>query len=68
MGLLVWTHPQGTRGLGPTNPRVISVDLHTTIDEFHSFPKPYGIKRITHQALYASPQPNILAMWDIPHM
>ena len=30
----------------------MSVDLHTTHDVFHSFPKPYGSRRITHQALY----------------
>ena len=29
MGPLVWTHPQGTCGLGPANPRVTSIDLHT---------------------------------------
>ena len=38
MGPLVWIHPQGTRGLGTTNPRVMSVYLHTTHEEFRSFP------------------------------
>ena len=64
----LWTHPQGTRRLELTNPRVMSVDLHTTLDESLFFPKPYGIRRIAHQALYASLQSNILAMWDLPHM
>lgn len=68
MGPLVLTYPQGTHGLGPTNPRVISADLHTILDEFNSFQKPYGVKRITQQALYSSPQLNILMMWDPPHM
>ena len=25
---LMWIHPQGTRGLGPTNPQIMIVDLH----------------------------------------
>ena len=60
----MWTHPWGTHELRPTNPRVISIDLHPTLDEFHSFPKPYGIRRIPQQASYTKPQPNILAMWN----
>ena len=50
----VWTHPQGTHGLWPTNPRVMSVELHITHDEFYSFPKPYGIRRITHRIINKS--------------
>ena len=34
VGLLVWTHPRGTHGLGPTNLRVMSVDLHTHLMRF----------------------------------
>ena len=30
--------------------------------------KPYRIRRITHQALYASPQPTISVMWALSHM
>ena len=34
MDLLMWTHSQGTRGLGAINPRVMSIDLHTYLMEF----------------------------------
>ena len=68
MGPVVWIHTRGTQMLGPTNPRIMSVDLHTTLDEFHYFPKANSIRRINHQALYTTPQPNILTMWDLPHM
>ena len=68
MSPLVWTHPQGTHRLGPTNPQLMSIDLYTTLDQFHYFPKPYGFRKITYQVLYSSPQPNILLMWDLPYM
>ena len=56
VGSLLWTHSQGTHGLGPTNPQAIGMDLHTILDEFHCYPKPYGNKRITHYILYTSLQ------------
>ena len=58
MGPLVWIHSRGIYGLGPTNPRVMSIDLHITFDKFHSFQKPYGIKRIAHQPY------GISVMWE----
>ena len=52
-GPMLWTRPwvTHTHGLGPTNPRVMIINLHTTHDEFNSFPKSYGTRRIRHQAL-----------------
>ena len=46
----------------------MSVGLHTTLYEFHSFLKQYGIRIITHQTLYTTLQPIILAMWNLPHI
>ena len=34
----------------------------------YSFSKPYGTKRIAHQALYTCLQSTILAMWDLSQM
>ena len=50
MGIIVRPYPRGTRGLRPTDSWVMSLRLAYTLDEVHSFQKPYGIKRITHQA------------------
>lgn len=57
----VWTYLRGIRGLGSTNPRVKSVDLPTTYNEF-TLLKSYDTRRFTHQTLYTSPQPSILTM------
>lgn len=45
IGPLVWIHLRGNRGLGTTYLQVMSVYLHTTHEEFHSFPKPYGFEK-----------------------
>ena len=44
--------PTGTSRLGPTKPRVMSVDLHThyTLDDVYSFPKLYDIRRCVYKS------------------
>ena len=69
MGPPEWTHPGGTRGLGPTNPSVMSVELHTTLNEFYFFFQNHTVLGDSHiKHLIKVYDPLFLSMWDLPHM